>query len=665
MTFKDVAVKNFKFNFRRYFAYFLCSSFSIMILFMYSTLLFNNELTKKLMDTPIYDMMKVSLIVIGTFSFFFISYAHSSFMKSRNREFGLFLTLGMTKKDIGIIIKVENSFIILISLIFGLIAGTVFSRLFFMVVTRILQLKGINYILNYNSYALSIGVFLLIYIIVILLTKIYTNKLEIIELLKNSRKAEINKLKHPIIGLLGIASLVASFILMHLTFTEVIFKNQLPMIAVYIIMCLVGVYLCISQFGSMIIHFSRRRKKGYYKNIISITEINHKFNQYKKVLYVVSILSGAAIFFIGLTFSLYINTNDFIENRYPYDIMYVETSKENKLPEEELNKILNNGKTSLTESKSVDFIQMELYKIENTEKKEYELFSRKITIYSEKEINKLLSKKIDVVKGQAITSKQSKEVNPWYEENEVIKLEDAKNHKTYKFDFQQEIYGSLVNYNANSRYDTIFGIILDDEDYNNLLKDNEICNFRLFNFKDWKSTESIFSNLMSKLKKSNGFLEEDNLWKPNGTWEFNDLEPLKPISKLMMYDSFLEFNGFYLFVMCFIGSLFFLSSGVVLYFKVYTDLEDTKIRYKKLFKIGITDCEMKKVISKELKPIFYLPVALGSMLGIGYIAVLFVNFALYRKILVDSMIVVSLYILLQTIFYFITRKKYFSEVLNS
>ncbi|MGH4121199.1 ABC transporter permease [Clostridium sp.] len=647
MTFKDVAVKNFKFNFRRYFAYFLCSSFSIMVLFMYSTLLFNNELTKKLIDTPIYDMMKVALIVIATFSFFFISYAHSSFMKSRNREFGLFLTLGMTKKDINKIIKVENRIIILLSLIFGLIVGTVFSKLFFMVVTRILQLKDINYIINYNSYALSIGVFLLIYIIVLLLTKIYTNKLEIIELLKNSRKSEINKLNHPIIGLLGMASLVASFILMYLTITGVIFKNQFSTITVFIIMCLVGLYLCISQFGSMIIHFSRRRKSGYYKNIISITEINHKFNQYKKVLYVVSILSGAAIFFIGLTFSSYISTNEFIENRYPYDIMYMETSTENKLAEEELNVILNNDKTSLEESKAIDFIQMELYKMNNIQ--EYELFSRKTTIYSENEVNKLLLEKIDVEKGHAITSKHSKEVNPWYKEKEVIKLEDAKNNKTYKFDFQQEIYGSLGNYNFNSRYDTVFGIILDDEDYNKLLKDNEICEFHLFNFKQWKSTESIFSSLTSKLKKSNGISEED----------------LKPVSKLLMYDRALEQYGFYLFVMCFIGSLFFISSGVVLYFKIYTDLDDTKIRYKKLFKIGITEYEMKKVISKELKPIFFLPVILGSMLGIGYIAVLFVNFALYKRLLVDSMIVALLYLLLQTIFYFISRKKYFSEVLDS
>ena len=662
MTFKDVAVKNFNFNFRRYFAYFLCSSFSIMVLFMYSTLLFNNELTKNLINKPIYDMMKVALIVIGTFGLFFISYAHSSFMKSRNKEFGLFLTLGMTKKHIDIIIIVENSFVILISLISGLIAGTVFSKLFFMIVTRILQLKGINYSLSYNSYALSIGVFLLIYIIVLLLTKIHTKKLEIIDLLKNSRKAEINKLKHPIIGLLGMTSLLASFILMYLTVTGVIFENGIKIITVYIIICLVALYFCISQFGSMIIHFSRRRKKRYYKNIISITEINHKFNQYKKVLYVVSILSGAAIFFIGLTFSLYISTNDFIANRYPYDIMYMETSKENQLPEGELNKILNNGKTSLVESKSVDFIQMELYKMNNIE--EDELFSRKITIFSEKEVNKLLPKKIDVVKGQAITSQQSKEVNPWYEENEIIRLKDAKNNKTYKFDFQQEIYGSLVNYDANSRYNTISSLILDDADYIRILKDNEVCKFHLFNFKDWKNTEGIYSSLMSKLKKSNGFSEEGNLWKPNGTWEFKDLEPLKPLSKLMMYDKALEFYGFYLFVMCFIGSLFFLSSGVVLYFKVYTDLEDTKIRYKKLFKLGITDYEMKKVISKELKPIFFLPVMLGSMLGIGYMAVLFVNFALYKKLLVDSMIVVSLYLLLQTIFYFITRKKYFSEVLN-
>ena len=46
MTFKEVVIKNFKGNMRKYLSYFICSSFSIMIFFMYSTLVFNEKLNK-------------------------------------------------------------------------------------------------------------------------------------------------------------------------------------------------------------------------------------------------------------------------------------------------------------------------------------------------------------------------------------------------------------------------------------------------------------------------------------------------------------------------------------------------------------------------------------------------------------------------------------------
>ena len=143
MTFKDIAIKNFKANFKKYFAYFLCSSFSIMIFFIYTTLIFNNSLLENLADSSMKIYMIMMTFIVALFAVFFLSYAHSSFIKSRNKEFGLYLTLGMTNKDISRLIKIENTIIIFISLITGLIAGTVFSKLFFLIVINLLNLQNI------------------------------------------------------------------------------------------------------------------------------------------------------------------------------------------------------------------------------------------------------------------------------------------------------------------------------------------------------------------------------------------------------------------------------------------------------------------------------------------------------------------------------------------
>jgi len=664
MTFKDVAVKNFKFNARKYFSYFLCSSFCITVLFMYSTLLFNNEIVRAVRETPIYSMMKLCLLVIGVFCFFFISYTQSAFMKSRNGEFGLFLTLGMTKKDINKIIKVENSIIILLALIFGLIAGTVFSRLFFMIVAAILKLERVNYILSYKSYVISTGLFLSIFIINLLAIRRYTRKLEITELIHSRRTAEKNKIKHSAFGVIGMISIIVSFILMYFTLKGDIFKHQSWMVAVFMFIGFIGVYISISYFGHLRISLLRKNKRLYFKNIISLKEINHKFNQYKKILFVVCILSGAAVFFIGLTFSLYATTKEYIMLEYPYDIMYVETAEHNKLTEDEIKKVVDTLDNPLVENESLKFIQMGLYKKYDGE---YKLWSEEFTVFSESEVNKMLDKPINVFRGNAVILNHNKEVNSWYKSGEIVKLEDNKSGKIYELNFQEEIYESILSYQDNLEYDTLKAAILDDEDFDkmfNTMNKENVSYFHLLNLKDWKNAEKAFQNLMNKLKESNDIPENDKLWETMGTWKAKGIEALRPVSKIEMYEKKIKEYGFFFFVMSFIGLLFFISSGVVLYFKTYADLEDAKIRYKKLFKIGITDSEMKKVISGELKPIFFLPIILGSILGIGYISIMFVNINVYEGILFYSMVFVLIYFILQSIFYLITRQKYFSEIFN-
>lgn len=114
--------------------------------------------------------------------------------------------------------------------------------------------------------------------------------------------------------------------------------------------------------------------------------------------------------------------------------------------------------------------------------------------------------------------------------------------------------------------------------------------------------------------------------------------------------------------MLYIGMIFFISSGVVLYFKIFSGVNYAKQRYNKLFKIGITDEEMKRIISKELFIIFFIPVLMGGIFGIIYIAIHCVEIYFYTKLIINVFIVWFIYLIIQLIFYNITLKKYFQKI---
>ncbi len=96
-----MAFKMLKANLRRYLLYYLCSSFTVMIFFTYSTLWTNKDFTNpNKVNTMISSNIIAPGIILLAFSIFFIFYTQNAFDKYRKSEFGLFMVLGLTHKNI-------------------------------------------------------------------------------------------------------------------------------------------------------------------------------------------------------------------------------------------------------------------------------------------------------------------------------------------------------------------------------------------------------------------------------------------------------------------------------------------------------------------------------------------------------------------------------------
>ena len=84
---------------------------------------------------------------------FLIIYANRFLMKRRNKEFGIYLTLGMSKRKISLILFFETLIVGVISLVVGLVLGTALSQVMSLLVANMFEAKMTEFEFVFSSAA--------------------------------------------------------------------------------------------------------------------------------------------------------------------------------------------------------------------------------------------------------------------------------------------------------------------------------------------------------------------------------------------------------------------------------------------------------------------------------------------------------------------------------
>ena len=127
-----LSLKNIKKSIKDYAIYFFTLILGVAIFYVFNaldsqTVMMNvSSSTQELIDLMMSMLSGVSVFVSFILGFLII-YASRFLMKRRNREFGVYLTLGMSKRKISLILFFETLFIGVLSLIVGLAFGVVLS----------------------------------------------------------------------------------------------------------------------------------------------------------------------------------------------------------------------------------------------------------------------------------------------------------------------------------------------------------------------------------------------------------------------------------------------------------------------------------------------------------------------------------------------------------
>ncbi|WP_157793939.1 FtsX-like permease family protein [Paenibacillus donghaensis] len=593
MTFSSMFWRIFKANLRRYLLYFLCSSFTIMFFFTFTSLNDNPDFQDFYkVNGMISGNLYAPLLILKVFSVFFILYAQSAFAKQRKRDYGLFMVLGMTPGNIRLLILFENSLIALGSIAAGLGAGTLFAGLFYLIVSQLVDLGQVSFSLRGESYLNTALYFLIIYAIVIAGSLLVSLRYNIVTLLKEARSADRMLLRGKLPGFFGLA-LIAYAVVdvnIHNPYENTVFFRTLGC-------CVAGVYLLLCSLGDWMEYSLSRFASRRQRHLLFSSDVKHTLGQSRLVLFMITTLAMVSLLLSSMTFFIDASSGDVARMHNPYDIAYTKVMDKNELPADAVQAIVESGPTPLQVHKELEYVDD---------------FTMKF--FLDHEINKLTGSSYQVKPGHFLNLSLY-DMNDGYDyaipEMADYTLKLAAGNRSL------QSQGTVVEMLFNRLPPVINGlqVILDEADYNAIKAEmpRRIGHIQLFSFEDWKQTGTINDKLNDALDQYNQ--EHSKQWYDD---QRQDRFVFGTQSRIVEHQDLEDGGQFAVLVMLTVSLLFLGASSAVLHFSILTRREQERLKFRKLHRLGITSAEAEGVVRGPLILLFFVPAAAGIALAVFF-----------------------------------------------
>jgi putative ABC transport system permease protein len=453
------------------------------------------------------------------------------------------------------------------------------------------------------------------------------------------------------LGLTGLLFIIAAcFLLIYLVNHQDIL---LPSVNILISLSLTisGIYLVIANLGNAVLQFVKRRPGLYFRNLLSATEINYKFNQNKKVLFALTIVSTMIILFVCVTAAMYIQADNITELMQPNDLEYVELSNINNLSTDDVNEIINGGNASFQNRDSIGFLS--IFIVNNNDSL---AVLGSLPFVSQNAYNRALQKDINLKRGEAISIivPGNQILTEYLPQTGILELQTQSGIFSVTTDHVPRMpwISGLALYPSGS------GVVVNDEDYvylKNNLSPQQIGFYHSFNFENWKDTKGIVDRFQAVLLTQN-----QNV----GTAE---AILFSVASRIRFYEEYKRGYSFGFFIFSLVGILFLIASVIVIYFKQFSELARDRARYNQLNRIGITDKEIIQAGLPEIRMIFFIPPVLAVVPGVALIWFSVSQLGggnLLAQLMLTSIAIVGGYLLVQGILYWVIRRTYFAQLLQ-
>ena len=648
MLFK-LSVKNMKKSFKDYAIYFLTLVLGVAIFYMFNSL--DSQQAMLDVSASTRDMIKLMISMLSYISVFvaivlglLIVYANNFLINRRKREFGIYMTLGMGKRQISKIILFETILVGILSLGAGIIIGVFASQFMSILVGKLFEadMTKFEFVFSKDACIKTCIYFAVMYIAVMIFNTITISKYKLINLLTANKKNEAVKIKNPIISIM--IFLLGAGILGYCYWKVtggIDTLSTADKILPIILMGIIGTVAVFWSLSGFILRIIQSRKSTYLKgtNMFVLRQLNNKINTTVISMSVICLMLFMTISILSSSFSLQSTMKKDLQEMTPVDLNLYKTAN---LPEkytDRYGKEYVNTKEAIEDSKKPisetlkendydmnrlkDIVEIPIYGTEEwtwkvslgnyyeEAKKQYPMI-----LYDTEE---MLIKVSDYNKIAKLYGNEELTV----EDDEYIVLCDFDGIGTIRdrvladeniLEIAGKEYKSKYNecktgYIQMSPNHTNTGIILVPDDCNLTegMKEQYLlaANYNADTKEGKEEVEKIFVDDNSE------FIQ--NLYKKG-----IDIEGK---TKISIREASIGLATIVTFIAIYLGIIFLIASSAILALKQLTDSSDNKQRYTILRKIGCDEKMINQALFRQIGIFFILPLILAiihSIFGIQF-----------------------------------------------
>lgn len=660
--YSKIAFKNVKKSFKDYTIYFFTLMLAVCIFYTFNSIESQKAMSELTSSGESYvDILSKVISYVSVFIAFILGslilYANNFLVKKRNKELGIYMTLGMSKNKISKILILETIIVGILSLISGLILGLIFSQGLSILVVKLFGLKMSTYsfVISGKAMIKTVLYFGIMFLLVMIFNSFVISKYQIIDLLTVGRKTEEVKFKSNIVYLITFILCVISLVTAYKLILEVgLLGIKDKKFLISILLGVVGTFLFFFSLSGFILYIVNKNKKIYFKglNIFIVKQINSKVNTNFISMSVICLMLFMTIGMLSTGFSFKNAIESGLKDSTPYDAS--------------ANLYIGEGEKANDIQKSLEYIGVKFNKEDKVVY--YDLYTDNKTISEALNLNANMRsimnymKLSDYNKIRALDNQNAIELNKYevlitsnyantleaiqnyVKNNDSIKIEN----KSYKIKNKKVIEENLK---TNFMKNNMITVIVNDDVCDNMTLISSNINVN-FVGEGKEKRESDFTNKIYSYKTTDT--------------DYDKIGFVLGASRTEIYESNKGMTTIVLFIGIYIGIVFLISSMAVLALQQLSEASDSIDRYKSLKRLGASGKDINKTIFIQTLVYFSLPVILAFIHSVIGIKVANDFVSVYNKpdIMGSSLITAVIFMIVYIIYFYITYSGYKNIVKN-
>ncbi|ASA26196.1 cell division protein FtsX [Paenibacillus donghaensis] len=343
MTLFELIIRGMRINIKHYYLYYFALIFSTTLYFVFATLQYDSSVMAvtfgDIQFTSVFNAAGILMLAIVVV---FMIYANSIFLKRRSKEIGLYQLVGLTHSAVARLLITESALLGMGALLIGIGGGALVARLFVLILMKLIGIESAVTLSFSSGAALQTVIVFTVLIgltMVQMLFKVYRSTL--LDLFKADKQGD-----HPqqpktvlsaLMGLLGIVLIAMGYLLSSQTLGQNLFLQLLVILASTIL----GTYLLFRVTIGWLFYQIRKGKDGQLglKNSLSLAPIMHRMKGNANSLTLITVLSAMTLTMVAISYSLYYSAESESREMLPYDFIFENNEQAAKSFRVELKKV--------------------------------------------------------------------------------------------------------------------------------------------------------------------------------------------------------------------------------------------------------------------------------------------------------------------------------------